>query len=153
MSTGDVKFLWHPKWVRLAPYGTILGLFKISFSTFWLAEPPFGANLTHFGCHFWICHPCTGQAGVEIECLRLELVGHFHVIHMCHWQHSWSTSSTTVDYYCALLTRKKRCFVCSNRLVTLLILVIGHKLQSLWIRSSQSLKHIIINSLTICKKL
>ena len=29
----------HPKWVRLAPNGTNLGLFKISFSTFWLAEP------------------------------------------------------------------------------------------------------------------
>ena len=29
----------HPNWVRLAPNGTNLGLFKISFSTFWLDEP------------------------------------------------------------------------------------------------------------------
>ena len=31
--------IWHSNWVRLAPNGTNLGLFKISFSTFWLAEP------------------------------------------------------------------------------------------------------------------
>ena len=31
--------IWHPNWVRLAPNGTNLGLFKISFSTFWLGEP------------------------------------------------------------------------------------------------------------------
>ena len=31
--------IWHPKWVRLAPNGTNLGLFKISFSTFSLAKP------------------------------------------------------------------------------------------------------------------
>ena len=31
--------IWHPNWVRLAPNGTNLGIFKISFSTFWLAEP------------------------------------------------------------------------------------------------------------------
>ena len=50
---------WHPNRVRLAPNGTNLGVFKISFSTFWLAEPkctetdlknfkfvPFEANLT-----------------------------------------------------------------------------------------------------------
>ena len=30
---------WHPHWVRLTPNGTNLGLFKISFSTFWLGEP------------------------------------------------------------------------------------------------------------------
>ena len=29
---------WHPNWVRLTPSGTNLGLFKIRFSTFWLAE-------------------------------------------------------------------------------------------------------------------
>ena len=28
--------IWHPNWVRLAPNETNLGLFKISFSTFWL---------------------------------------------------------------------------------------------------------------------
>ena len=28
-----------PNWVRLAPNGTDLELFKISFSTFWLVEP------------------------------------------------------------------------------------------------------------------
>ena len=33
--------IWHPSWLRLAPNGTNLGLFKISFSTFWLAEPKF----------------------------------------------------------------------------------------------------------------
>ena len=31
--------IWHPNWVRLAPNWTNLGLFKISFSTFWLGEP------------------------------------------------------------------------------------------------------------------
>ena len=31
--------IWHPNWVRLAPNGINLGLFKISFSTFWLGEP------------------------------------------------------------------------------------------------------------------
>ena len=31
--------IWHTNWVRLAPNGTKQGLFKISFSTFWLAEP------------------------------------------------------------------------------------------------------------------
>ena len=31
--------IWYPNWVRFAPNGTNLGLFKISFSTFWLAEP------------------------------------------------------------------------------------------------------------------
>ena len=30
---------WHPNWVRLARNGSNLRLFKISFSTFWLAEP------------------------------------------------------------------------------------------------------------------
>ena len=30
--------IWHPNWVRLAPNGTNLGLFKIRFSTVWLAE-------------------------------------------------------------------------------------------------------------------
>ena len=29
----------HPNWVRLVLNETNLGLFKISFSTFWLAEP------------------------------------------------------------------------------------------------------------------
>ena len=28
-----------PNWVRLAPNGTILGLSRIDFSTFWLGEP------------------------------------------------------------------------------------------------------------------
>ena len=31
--------IWHPNCVRLAPNETNLGLFKISFSTFWLSEP------------------------------------------------------------------------------------------------------------------
>ena len=31
--------IWHPNWVRLAPNQKNLGLFKISFSTFWLGEP------------------------------------------------------------------------------------------------------------------
>ena len=41
----------------MAPNGTNLGLFKISFSTFWLTDLeksqiyPFGANLTHFGAN------------------------------------------------------------------------------------------------------
>ena len=30
---------WHLNWVRLAPNGINLGLFKISLSTFWLGEP------------------------------------------------------------------------------------------------------------------
>ena len=35
----DQKYhIWQSNWVRLAPNGTNLGLFKISFSTFWLAE-------------------------------------------------------------------------------------------------------------------
>ena len=29
--------IWQPNWVRLAPNGTNLGLFKTCFSTFWLA--------------------------------------------------------------------------------------------------------------------
>ena len=39
MYFGDVVFIWHPNWVRLAPNGTNLGLFKVSFNTFWLGEP------------------------------------------------------------------------------------------------------------------
>ena len=35
----QARQIWHPNWVRLAPNGTNLGLFKISFSTFWLGEP------------------------------------------------------------------------------------------------------------------
>ena len=31
--------IWLQNWVRLAPNGTNVGLFKISFSTFWLTEP------------------------------------------------------------------------------------------------------------------
>ena len=44
-----------PNWVRLAPNGTNLGLFKIRFSTFWLAElksprfVPLGTNTGQFG--------------------------------------------------------------------------------------------------------
>ena len=34
MQGGEI---WYPNWVKLAPNGTNLGLFKISFSTFWLA--------------------------------------------------------------------------------------------------------------------
>ena len=30
---------WAPNWARFSPNGTNLGLFKISFSTFWLGEP------------------------------------------------------------------------------------------------------------------
>ena len=50
-----------PKWVRLATNRTNLGLFKISFNTFWLGNPkwtetdlkeskisPICANLNHF---------------------------------------------------------------------------------------------------------
>ena len=33
-----VYFTFYYYWFRLAPNGTNLGLFKISFSTFWLAE-------------------------------------------------------------------------------------------------------------------
>ena len=29
--------IWHPNWVKLVPNETNLRLFKISFSTFWLA--------------------------------------------------------------------------------------------------------------------
>ena len=36
VSIRDVRV--GKNWVRLAPNGTNLGLFKISFSTFWLAE-------------------------------------------------------------------------------------------------------------------
>ena len=56
-----------PKLIRLVPKGTNLGLFKISFSTYWLAEPkctklifksprliPLGANLTLFAAHLVI---------------------------------------------------------------------------------------------------
>ena len=56
--------IWHPIWVRLASNGTNLGLFKISFSTFWLGEPqctetdlkqirfvPFAANLAQLGAN------------------------------------------------------------------------------------------------------
>ena len=39
--------IWHPNWVRLTPNGTNLGLFKITFSTFWLVtSDSFDANLT-----------------------------------------------------------------------------------------------------------
>ena len=31
--------IWHPNWVTLASNGINVGLFKISFSTFWIAEP------------------------------------------------------------------------------------------------------------------
>ena len=50
---------------QMAPNGTNLGIFKISFSKFWLLlklilkSPrfvPFGTNLTQFVCQ--ICHPC-----------------------------------------------------------------------------------------------
>ena len=37
--------IWNPNWGRLAPNVTNLGLFQISFSTFWLN---LGANLTQF---------------------------------------------------------------------------------------------------------
>ena len=57
--------MWHPNWVRLVPNGTNLGLFKISFSTFWLGLlilkssrfVSFGTNLTQFWCqigHSWL---------------------------------------------------------------------------------------------------
>ena len=32
--------IWLPNWVRLAPNGTNLGLYKISFCTFWLQVDP-----------------------------------------------------------------------------------------------------------------
>ena len=31
--------IWHLNWIKLAPYGTNLGLFNISFSTFWRGAP------------------------------------------------------------------------------------------------------------------
>ena len=31
--------IWHSNWVRLATNGTNLGLYKISFSTFWIGKP------------------------------------------------------------------------------------------------------------------
>ena len=40
--SGMSKF--SPNWFRLAPNGTNLGLFKISFSTFWLGEPKCTGN-------------------------------------------------------------------------------------------------------------
>ena len=43
VTSCDVCTSWvssfAPDWVRLAPNGTNLWLFKISFSTFWLSEP------------------------------------------------------------------------------------------------------------------
>ena len=40
LSCGDQGCqIWHRNWVRLAPNGTNLGLFKISFSTFWRVAP------------------------------------------------------------------------------------------------------------------
>ena len=32
-QVGCISQIWHPNWIRLAPNGTNLGLFKISFST------------------------------------------------------------------------------------------------------------------------
>ena len=40
--------IWHPNWVRIARNGTNSGLFKTSFSTFWLRFVPFDTNLTQF---------------------------------------------------------------------------------------------------------
>ena len=58
--------IWHTNWVRLAPNGKNLGLFKISFSTSWLGKPKFTetdlkksqicpilANLTQIGYEIW----------------------------------------------------------------------------------------------------
>ena len=47
--------MWHPNWLRLAPNGTNLGLFKIKTQYTLARRAPFGANLIQFGCHIW--HP------------------------------------------------------------------------------------------------
>ena len=96
-----------PNWVRLAPNGTNLGLFKISFSIFVL----FGANLTQFG--FQICDPwpwstsCVHLAN-DISVRQVPFIEPDQFIEMK--SRMWAATRSEQDVLCVFKLTKHRPF-------------------------------------------